>query len=352
LTSCQGVGYKSLWESNAELNDVRVMEYGAVANEIYVDPNATSAAVIQVAGECYQRVGGVPVAPNVSSVDGTFETCDQCEGGYSCQVSGYVSLSVTGVSLGSCCATDNDGNYWLWQGNPNVSTTVKTSAAYFTNGAVIMASGGYGTRCPCGVFSRGSYASIGYISGGNIYIKGGSGMTWMNVEATLVPGTYPNIGGASSAYNCYTSDGAITISADLPTIALSSLPGSLQVIGDPISNYYISGTPGVQCPSAAYFIPNPDTAVDATLNQLPPILCGNPAYCIGVSYSGSDSAHTVFIGWGAAASGSGWLTSVFTLSVFSSGTGIGWIGYSPTLLGKYTAIPQGQLPASYTVSSA
>ena len=327
------------------------MEYGAVANEIYVDPNATSATVIQVAGECYQRVGGVPVAPNVSSIEGTFETCDQCEGGYTCQVSGYVSLTVTGVSLGSCCATDNDGNYWLWQGNPNVSTTVKTSAAYFTNGAAIMASGGYGTPCPCGVFSRGSYVSIGYISGGNIYIKGGAGMTWMNVEAALVPGTYPNIGGSSSAYNCFTTGGSIIISNDLPTIPVSNLPGSLRVNGDPISNYYISGTPAVQCPSAAYFIFNPDTAVDAALSPSPPVLCGNPAYCIGISYSGSDSGHQVSIGWGAAASGPGDITSLFILSVYSSGTGVGWVGYSPPLLGRYTAVPQGQLPATYRVSS-
>lgn len=49
-----------------------------MAGQIYVDPNATSAAVIMVGGKCYQRVGGVPVPAEVSSVNGTFDSCDEC----------------------------------------------------------------------------------------------------------------------------------------------------------------------------------------------------------------------------------------------------------------------------------
>ena len=48
-----------------------------MSDQIYVDPSIT-APVIKVGGECYQKVGGVPVAPNVSSVQGTFDDCGGC----------------------------------------------------------------------------------------------------------------------------------------------------------------------------------------------------------------------------------------------------------------------------------
>ncbi len=47
-----------------------------MANQIYVDPSVGTSAVIKVGGVCYQRVGGVPVAPQVFSVDAELASCD------------------------------------------------------------------------------------------------------------------------------------------------------------------------------------------------------------------------------------------------------------------------------------
>ncbi len=50
-----------------------------MSDQIYVDPSIT-APVILVDGQCYQRVGGVLVPANVSSVQATFADCEGCGG--------------------------------------------------------------------------------------------------------------------------------------------------------------------------------------------------------------------------------------------------------------------------------
>lgn len=108
-----------------------------MANEIYVDPNATSAAVIQVAGECYQRVGGVPVAPQVFTVDGEFDSCGGCGGG--CTISPTVISFVTGGGSGSVkvCGLTPNTTYSISSACPGYSapasiTTDATGCATFT----------------------------------------------------------------------------------------------------------------------------------------------------------------------------------------------------------------------------
>ncbi len=46
-----------------------------MANQIYVDPSVGTGAVIVVGGVCYQRIGGVNVAPQVFSVDAELISC-------------------------------------------------------------------------------------------------------------------------------------------------------------------------------------------------------------------------------------------------------------------------------------
>jgi hypothetical protein len=52
-----------------------------MANDIYVDPDATDASVIVVDGVCYELVGPSGLPPNVTSVssDQEFDDCDTCE---------------------------------------------------------------------------------------------------------------------------------------------------------------------------------------------------------------------------------------------------------------------------------
>ena len=69
-----------------------------MSDQIYVDPSIT-APVIKVGGECYQKVGGVPVAPNVSSVQGTFDDCGGC-GEANCKLS-LSSITFTAPNSGS-----------------------------------------------------------------------------------------------------------------------------------------------------------------------------------------------------------------------------------------------------------
>jgi hypothetical protein len=77
------------------------VEYHAVTDKIYVDPSI-DAAVIKVGGLGNKKVGSVPVAPNVPSVEGTFSDCAGCAG-YNPQPTtcgGYTAL-FSGLSSGS-----------------------------------------------------------------------------------------------------------------------------------------------------------------------------------------------------------------------------------------------------------
>lgn len=89
-----------------------------MANQIYVDPSIT-AAVIQVVGVCYYRVGPASVAPQVFSVDATFSTCDQCQSSSSSSSSssGGSSSSSSSQTCGDCSDC------------PNTLTTVVGSGA-------------------------------------------------------------------------------------------------------------------------------------------------------------------------------------------------------------------------------
>lgn len=46
---------------------------------IYIDPSETNASVIQLNGQCFERVGPSDRVPTVSSVDYEFDTCEKCE---------------------------------------------------------------------------------------------------------------------------------------------------------------------------------------------------------------------------------------------------------------------------------
>jgi hypothetical protein len=134
-----------------------------VANEIYVDPNATSAAVIQVAGECYQRVGGVPVAPQVFTVDGEFDNCGGCEGqicvqsflfsgiGDDCSSGGYVSSNMNlAYPIFAVMPTTSLPNYFPLQGlslpctgTPDAQPIAASSASSSPSLAVSFGGPGY-----------------------------------------------------------------------------------------------------------------------------------------------------------------------------------------------------------------
>lgn len=79
-----------------------------MSDQIYVDPNVTG-AVIQVAGKCYQRVGGVLIPANVpaTSVQGSFDDCESCSGSgptLFCSASGY-NITIEGVTVANCTIT-------------------------------------------------------------------------------------------------------------------------------------------------------------------------------------------------------------------------------------------------------
>lgn len=66
---------------------------------IFLPPDGTGADVIEIGGECYERVGDSENAPTVSAADEEFDSCEDCEG------------SSSSSSGESCCVLGNDCEY-------------------------------------------------------------------------------------------------------------------------------------------------------------------------------------------------------------------------------------------------
>ena len=169
-----------------------------MANQIYVDPSIT-AAVIQVVGVCYYRVGPASVAPQVFSVDATFSTCDQCQSSSS-------SSSGSGSSSSSINCADLDCNVLSNTYTVNFSLTLVA-----TTGATCSCSGNalvtYEEECTWGGPPEpiiGSCSDGTYFQVDNIYLTynpAGPNSCQFYIEI-IFTGTHvlPDEAGSCSAY--------------------------------------------------------------------------------------------------------------------------------------------------------
>ena len=197
-----------------------------MANEIYVDPNVTSAMVIQVAGECYQRVGGVPVAPQVFAVDGEFDNCGGCGGG--CTISPTVISFVTGGGSGSVkvCGLTPNTTYSISPGCPGYSapasiTTDATGCATFTVTATSSAPDG--SSCVFNV--EGTSCSLTVAVGGCVNVNSNNHpIETVTLDFTAPAPSTANCSPSSAGYGCgcFAPPDGCTVSGLTPTVGCST----------------------------------------------------------------------------------------------------------------------------------
>ncbi len=337
-----------------------------MADQVYVDASVTSASVIMVGGQCHQRVGGVPVAPQVFTVDGEFDNCGGC-GAAICTGNKYYPLfTISGVSTFSSCQygrydpnTRDQYSALHWIGGPNCSFVGSGGyglglAKFYSgqypesNNATCACTGSYQpsylgyTECQvCSMWASGfgtpisggaAYAdvSVGAWGGAILYFRANIPL---DSSGYAVPGSYPAttpVGEGSEPYPILGSGGMVTVSYDPPSIDAATLPSSVFV-----------SVAGTQATTTTYGAPNwYCCAVNPYTISQNQTLTPNLIYCpsdnskvIGVTYS----VPGISIAWGAGGGAVGtWVMVVGTSTVNPS-----LVATSSTLLGTYTMLDPG-----------
>ena len=366
-----------------------------MADQVYVDASVTSASVIMVGGECYHRIGGVSVPPNVSSVEGVFESCGECG---TCVSAAYVGCTFSGIGLPppTCFGyssysprpTTNSGagniNYSftaLKAGGSIAGVPFPASCAAYTqcfapNGNSGYACQGTSSYCGCGLEPGDNNAYIGIGIAIPKTLSNGIAFAWSGV-GTGVPtltlgdfslpanlpssGTYSNnsqtgwslVSDGTYSYQLLTfaGGGNLTFSENVPVIPISSLPESVTISGGPITS--VAGYVPIPNPNPPYFgtgycagAMEQTIQIDGNYALDHTTLCDtDSSQAIGVQYG------KVAVAWGYINNGGpNGATSYWSIFIPNNGRDI--LYTSPTLLGTYTALNQPYVtPPTLTVTA-
>ncbi len=327
-----------------------------MSDEIYVDPSI-NAPVIKVSGECYQKVGGVPVAPNVSSVQGAFDDCGDCEGGCTMSPSEIALASgVSGSGSTKVCGLAPNTTYNLSTSGTCTSITLPTQITTDSSGCATI------TFTSSSTSQTGDVCTIGVVGAScttQVVFGGCSNPASNNHPSATVTFTFnapppsdASCTPSSSGYGCActsTYDGQCTVSGKTPSQGCYS--GAELIWCPPTGTFTLTSTENPWQASSGYF--SGATYSPSCGDTYPP--CGSPTWTTGsTSDLVSASCYTCTSG--------GTYQSMFGLNPgqiyylikggnfrcpcgWASGDGNGiWIGFAVTTIGSggYVLAPQPQ----------
>lgn len=189
-------------------------------DRIFLPPGVSSASVVLIGGQCYQRVGASEQWPTVSSVDEEYDSCDDCEGSSSsstsyssdpcsdCQpvveVQGAASITIPSTSCISSTLTQGSVE---WQGyQPGCSWFWSTTDGLYTRQAAVAFNTDTGKWT--------AYCNSQWASGLNMIIWGSTDLPASTFQCDPDSGVLSGSASLpwSSSYNCDPDAGNATLS--------------------------------------------------------------------------------------------------------------------------------------------